>query len=890
MNIQRPSCALAVVLIATQVLGPAVLWAADQRGIRVEENRRVVIAAISGEQLTVQNGSDTKPLNFREAVNAGDQIATGDRTVAEVLIGNRAVVTLGQGTRAQVTAVSENQATVQVQKGSLRVAASAMALGGQGKITVQTPTGQVQTRGGIIRVMVDAPIGSAEQLPIGAAKPYQAAYSPSTMVAAANTRGDIIQVEEGTAEIPGAGSGGGTLTVKSGQAVTLQSGQVGPISGLANQAGLSMGVLASAGHSKTPKEGLANLVALQVNQATSLGKALTGAAETGGEKSGRTDDKKNVINGTTGGVVLQSTSTSTSANAFAATFGSGGLLSGTAGIERSRTGTGVVDDSNDAPDFIQLSQPCLCFSLTGTSLLKFGGRFPVVAVYDGVGDVTKDSSYRSVPGVAVASNFSVFQELLFVDGGPLVDSNDKPVVPHGGKAPTNALIARGISGSNLNLPLQVRGSFGSIAASDGIIRPERFRDGQIRENAMVVVENLFSSGDTSGSALTNLADFSSRPDGVIVEDLTDASGDLQSYVTGSITARSPTSGNRIVELLGGVEIGEGTSVSLGGTFLTPAYYNFKIGLGTQDLKFDGSLLIVSAGQNIEGFSPAFARIHDRALSVRGGSVISGEVGSNVALLSVLDSRFTGPSENDRPFVGPFDLLRGTIPPLMEMVDSSATVTSAVVVRSTDVVLDGALLSASSPLLAMMNATMTTTSHFADLAGNNGQHALVASLVPGDALVRLDHSSALTMNGNLLNLNNATASVTGYLFSLNNGSTLTLNNGALFSLTNGSSLNLTGNAFGVFGSGTNTLSIDNNLCTATCFQLVNSANQPFLLPNGTPLHVAGATQNVVWPNNFNVFALAPGAAAPNANIIIGADDALFKVDSTSTLTINGSKVQ
>ena len=74
MNIQRPSCALVVALIATQVFGPAVLWAADQRGIRVEANRRVLIAAISGEQLMVQSSGDTKALHFRDAVNVGDQI------------------------------------------------------------------------------------------------------------------------------------------------------------------------------------------------------------------------------------------------------------------------------------------------------------------------------------------------------------------------------------------------------------------------------------------------------------------------------------------------------------------------------------------------------------------------------------------------------------------------------------------------------------------------------------------------------------------------------------------------------------------------------------------------------------------------------------------------
>ena len=304
MNLYRPSCAVVIALIAMQVLGPAVLWAADQRGIRVEANRRVVIAAISGERLLVKSSGETKTLQFRDVLTADDEIDTGDRTLVEVLIGNRAVVTLGQGTTAQFTVLSDDQATVQVKKGIVRVAASAAALGAQGTITIQTATGLVQTRGGILRVMVDAPSGSAEQTPIGEGRPYRATYAPNTRVAAAGTRGDIIQVEEGTAEIPGAGPGGKTLTVKSGQSVTMQSGQAGSISGLVSQGGMRAGVLASAGHNRTPKEGVDNLVALQVNQATALGKALTGAAETGGKESGKKDESKNAINGATGGVTL----------------------------------------------------------------------------------------------------------------------------------------------------------------------------------------------------------------------------------------------------------------------------------------------------------------------------------------------------------------------------------------------------------------------------------------------------------------------------------------------------------------------------------------------------------------------------------------------------------
>lgn len=304
MNLHRPSCAVVGVLIATQMLGPAVLWAADQRGIRVEANRRMLVSGISGEQLTLTAAQEAKPLHFRDAVNVGDQLATGNGTMAEVLVGNRAVVILDHNTTAHFTTMSDDQTTIQVSKGVVRVAASAVALGEQGKITVQTPTGQVQMRGGIVRVMVDQPAGATEHRPIGEARPYRASYSPNptAVVAALTPRSEIIQVEEGSAEI--AGAGGKAVTVQAGQAVTMQAGQAGPISKFVNQESMRPGVVATAGHSQTPKEGLDNLVALQVEQATQLGNALTGAAETGKGEAGRKDHLKNVINGATGGVTL----------------------------------------------------------------------------------------------------------------------------------------------------------------------------------------------------------------------------------------------------------------------------------------------------------------------------------------------------------------------------------------------------------------------------------------------------------------------------------------------------------------------------------------------------------------------------------------------------------
>jgi hypothetical protein len=243
-------------------------------------------------------------------------------------------------------------------------------------------------------------------------------------------------------------------------------------------------------------------------------------------------------------------------------------------------------------------------------------------------------------------------------------------------------------------------------------------------------------------------------------------------------------------------------------------------------------------------TPTMLTLQDRMLGVYDGSQINTEPG-NKALLSVLDARLISPTavpviDIDAAFAD--DGVTSGAKPVVNVI-------SAVVTRST-VKLDGALLDASGPLLVLTKADMTTTSHFADLAGNQNQ-----ALVLNNALVALPQCSKLVIqNGNLLNLNAATATINGYLFSLNNGSMLQLNNGMLFSLANGSSLTFNSNAFGVFGGGT---------------------NQPLSL-NGTTLKVAGVTNNVVLPNSFNVFAAASGATS---NVTVAPNAALFKVDST-----------
>lgn len=912
MRSHTPSLLLICTLVATQVIGPATLWAAEERSIQIDKSRRAVIAAIDGTQLTVRNGQGVQPVQFREVVNVGEYLTTGNRTVAELLIGNRAVVTMGNDTALQLLAVNSEQTTIQVMKGMARVAAAASVLGQQGVVTVQIPTGQVQTRGGIVRVLVEAPVGKAESLPTGQGKAYPASYTSKRMAAVTSSNGELIQVDEGTAEILAAG--GKTVTLQTGQSVTLQAGKAGVIGEGILQNNVRPGLVATVGHNQTPKEGRDYLVALQIDQASKLGTALIGPAKTGNDDSEKRKDTKNVINGATGGVTLQTQ------GALAKAFRDGGFFSGTGGKPVDSSGSAVIDDGSNQGTFFDVDNNKIEVSVKGgAGLLLFTERPNPGTFIPSFGGESDPKNRNTL------NKFTATKELLLVDGG------DKTEAPHQGVAPISTLVARATDRSspqNVALGLQVAiadeesSADAKAIAEVGLIQPGE-KDPPPTDTRPLLVEKVVKLEDEFGSPISPiqfteipcgqggegndcygtgesaLSDFSNRPDG---KPYIGRLNSLDSFVDGVISARSATTGNRFVTLKGGVVLDRGTAVTVGDTKATDAYFLNKANpyfTTKPELKvqsFNGSLLSVLASQD-GGFKPAFVKIQDRALGVLDGSSIIETNGKKTALLSVLDSRLIGPGAKD-PSTGAKGRKPGEIAPLIEMdgvlangksgARPSATVTSAVVVRATDVPfdgpLDGALLSASSPLLAMMHADMTTKSHFADLAGNNGRPALLASLVPGDALVRLNNA-ALTINGNLLNLNNATAAVTGYLFSLTNGSTLQIGSGSLFSLNNSSSLTLTGNAFGVLGDGASTLTINNNLCsTGPCGDLVNSGGQDILL-NGVAIRVAGVPQDVVIPNNFNVFA---GNKA--ATVTLGKDAALFHIDPTSTLTINGTTVK
>ena len=195
-------------------------------------------------------------------------------------------------------------------------------------------------------------------------------------------------------------------------------------------------------------------------------------------------------------------------------------------------------------------------------------------------------------------------------------------------------------------------------------------------------------------------------------------------------------------------------------------------------------------------------------------------------------------------------------PLLEA--SNATVTTHQAVR-----VDTALLEATAPLLALRDGS--TLNSRADAVALTHQ-AKVTSL---GSMMKLDRSALVVANGAALSLaGGSLARVTGDLFSLTNGSSLSVLNGALVSLRGGSMLSVNGALIGFGGTGSNLVSVANNLCPCTMI-----GGLPVSLTNGalaSNVNIAGAIKN----GNLGSLNVGPNAA------VIRVDGAATKV------TING----
>ena len=909
-------------LVMLQIIGPSwiVVLQTSEAFAQEDSNNQARIAGLRGVVTVTPKTNDRLGYapEYKSSLDAGDVITTEEESIAELLVENQGLVTVQEYSEAILDKEADGRLSVNLQVGALEWSLPLKNIT-PASVTVSTPNIRATTKGGLITADVQPTLGdTAKHVP-------RESYLVLTRLRAqTHPPGKVALLEtfcakEGSLELdfPGVQSGvREQKEVPAGQCVGFLNGSLRAI-GDEYQIADWRAICAVGSHCDIPEATQKDVKKTQVELALSLEKALVGTDSTTSE----VDEQ----------IVLATTGISLAASTDGMEPGvqniGGTIILPTTGVDPidgtpSSPGTPSTPGTPPTPS----APPVPGGPIGGMPTSGGGVEPPLVGIsppsggsLDLVpGNIQQNASL--IPGVEMSGgsglltfiegDFTADKELLLADTGLLATA------PHLGKAPQSPLVVRDLSPnglsspSNQKLPLE----FGAFASN--------FPDFEQAKNSNVQLGTDSVSdvvpGDDAGRLrqLEHLTQFARQPldPENILASLPDANADFPCLISAgscyeiilaaglggletpdpnpedgagidaSVHVRSassldPTPGdNRILTLKKGVVL-ESTQVKLALQEKTNASF---LGLApTLGQAIQGAAVSI-LGQLGE---PALVDAEDRLLGILNGSNIQG--GSDTlttALLAVLDGTLRGPvtpSVIGKDSSGA-DIFRSDVAPIVEVIDGSAEITTAVMVGSTATpsqsnTIDQALqslLEASSPLVAMIRGNVTTASDFGRVAGQNA--TLEASLVPGDALVRLN-ASDLMVNGNLFSVTGgAQLHVIGNLLSVQGNSTVTLAGGAFVDVGAGSIFSLTNGALVDFGTGTNAVNVSNSLCAGGgCFA-------PFANPGW---QVAGNPADFSAPNGFNPFVDLGSFSDGSVNTLnVGQDAAILSVAPGGSIQI------
>lgn len=913
MNRKSLSSFLIIAFIASQIMSPSAGWSGDaERGIRVEQDRQLVLSGLQGHVRTVSpNGLEKeRTLNFGEALRYGDQIRTGLQSRAEILIGQQELVTLEEGSSMRINKTAEGTPIVEMQEGTVRLAVAQSKLASGEQVSVQTLSTRALSSGGIFHVTI-GPGGENAGIPPDQQDSTMVlvGYSPMVMAKDEDTL-VVYQVEEGTLTLKGKGQ---WIPVKAGQSVKVVNGQIGLPFVSPIQPSSPPPLMAAAQHSETPKPGLVHLADQEMKQAEILGYVLSGAAaKEAQEFEEQANSEQEVILATTGLAI-------SGGNNLPQSLPPNGNLFPVSQEVGGPTGSLVDPVSNSSFNLVFGAEVDIPQPKGGGGLLLFNNSH-----------VTLDAQINNGNQQIEIDFTPVNSALMLIDGGNPLQA------PHQGKMPTervtvtNLVFGPGVIPPDLNNPNPGRNQF----------LPFQFAPSLPDDGSRAHVLTRFSDPADFTSMINVLETFAASVQVVpgtgaqnIIFPPVDTNNNVGNGIHGVIRARDILGGDPI-ELAGGVVLNNNTDVVATSTEATANYF-------PQPNDIDGSIVAV-LGRNFDlqiedlipepmeptgvldaiaimggQLNPVNLKMEDRVLGVLDGSTIAPDLSDpfnipQVSLLTILDSRLEGPTEPPdlipgdlQPVAGvseppiPLGKSRADIPPLIEIINSgtpnldpsdpafkwAVEAHSAMVVRGE---LHQGILEASGPLVSLFQGTMATTGDFVNVQGNGtgGSAQLMASLQQSNVLqaaLQLNNSQ-LQVGGHLFNfLNGATGAVTGNLTALANDSILSVN-GALLAVGLNSSFTLTGGSLVAFGFGTNSVNITgtSGMC-AGCNLSTNVPNLsgiPVLLHPSANVTVgngfipyAGVGQGTIGGMDFtNTVNVSPGAA-------------VLQVDQGGTLVLN-----
>jgi FecR protein len=117
-----------------------------------------VVTTLQGTATVARGTVDQAPLRFRDDVYVQDRITTGDESLARILLGGKAVVTVRERSQLKITETATTS-TIEVSDGKIALAVDKSRMKPGESVEIRTPNATAAIRGTIIIAEVSPPAG-----------------------------------------------------------------------------------------------------------------------------------------------------------------------------------------------------------------------------------------------------------------------------------------------------------------------------------------------------------------------------------------------------------------------------------------------------------------------------------------------------------------------------------------------------------------------------------------------------------------------------------------------------------------------------------------------------------------------------------------------------------
>jgi len=290
-------------ILGTLFIGFASVWAAEPEEAPARGNASSgIVTGLTGPStvLTALERASSRVLKLGDAITVGEGIRTNTGGQVEILWGRSALLTVPEQAQVRILEPLRGQILVQLSNGTVRAALSYSASRPMDVLTVQTPTTQVTTRGGIVEVTVSAPRRETSLIAmLGRMLTSPASERPPDGAVAVSTPVETIRILEGQARIEPLTPGVNSRLLQAGRQVRLHGGAADTVSEFKPTEEKERVLSAVDQHRLTPKPVTQQIVGVHIEHALEVERLLQRTITAGSDKELSGPDVKGAIIPTT---------------------------------------------------------------------------------------------------------------------------------------------------------------------------------------------------------------------------------------------------------------------------------------------------------------------------------------------------------------------------------------------------------------------------------------------------------------------------------------------------------------------------------------------------------------------------------------------------------------